>query len=398
MLSDRDVTAEREAVLLAPYAMRSADSAGRKYPEPPHPYRGPFQRDRDRILHSAAFRRLSQKTQVFTGEMGDYHRTRLTHTLEVASIARTLARTLRINEDLVEALALAHDIGHPPFGHSGEDVLNECLGADGGFNHNAQALRIVELLENRYPEFSGLNLSHEVLEGQRHRTRKEVANISATAQGFRVQSSDSSAPNPEPRTLNPQSPLLEVQVVDAADSIAYDSHDADDALAVGLVELPQLLEVPLWREAAERVGRRFANLDDRQLCRSIVHELINWQVGDLLSGIERSLTALRVNSVAEVRRLPVVASPSTELAEKKRGLESFLWTQVYRHPTVVARRAPAQQALREMFAWFAAAPDRLPPKFEQRAATDGVPRAVADYLAGMTDRFALDEHRRLVAR
>jgi dGTPase len=166
---------------------------------------------------------------------------------------------------------------------------------------------------------------------------------------------------------------------------------------VGLLELPQLLEVPLWREAAERVGRRYANLNDRQLCRAIVHELINWQVDDLLSGIERSLTALRVNLVADVRGLPVVAAPSTDLAEKKRGLESFLWNEVYRHPTVVARRAPAQQALREMFDLFAAAPDRMPPKFLQRGAVDGVPRAVADYLAGMTDRFALDEHRRLVA-
>jgi dGTPase len=374
MLSEPDVTAEREAALLAPYAMRSAATAGRKYPEPAHPYRGPFQRDRDRILHSAAFRRLSQKTQVFTGEMGDYHRTRLTHTLEVASIARTLARALRLNEDLVEALALAHDIGHPPFGHSGEDVLDDCLRAEGGFNHNAQALRIVELIENRYPEFPGLNLSREVLHGQQHRIEKHA-----------------------PGGAKP-SPLLEVQVVDAADSIAYDSHDTDDALAVGLVELPQLLEVPLWREASERVGRRFANLDDRQLCRAIVHELINWQVDDLLSGIERSLAALRVNAVADVRRLPIVAAPSTELAEKKRGLESFLWHQVYRHPTVIARRVPAQQALREMFDLFAAAPDRLPPKFQQRAAADGVPRAVADYLAGMTDRFALEEHRRLVAR
>ena len=372
MLSQRDVTAEREAVLLAPYAMQSAATAGRKHPEPAHPYRGPYQRDRDRILHSAAFRRLSQKTQVFTGEMGDYHRTRLTHTLEVASIARTLARALRLNEDLVEALALAHDIGHPPFGHSGEDILNQCLRDHGGFNHNAQALRIVELLETRYPDFPGLNLSREVLDGQRHRVEKQTAGGA---------------------TL---SPLLEVQVVDAADSIAYDSHDTDDALAVGLLELPQLLEVPLWREAAERVRRRFANLDDRQLCRAIVHELINWQVDDLLSGIERALAALRVRSVADVRQLPVVAAPSTELAEKKRGLESFLWNQVYRHPTVVERRAPAQQALREMFEFFAAAPDRMPAKFQQRAAADGVPRAVVDYLAGMTDRFALDEHRRLV--
>src|SRR5262245_46965887 len=172
MPSPADITTERELALLAPYAMHSAASAGMLYPEPPHPYRGPYQRDRDRILHSAAFRRLSQKTQVFTGEMGDYHRTRLTHTLEVASIARTIARALRLNEDLVEALAVAHDLGHPPFGHSGEDVLNECLQNHGGFNHNQQGLRICEVLETRYPEFPGLNLTHEVLEGQSHRAHK----------------------------------------------------------------------------------------------------------------------------------------------------------------------------------------------------------------------------------
>jgi dGTPase len=351
--------------------MHSADTAGRVHSEPKHPYRGPYQRDRDRILHSAAFRRLSHKTQVFTGEMGDYHRTRLTHTLEVASIARTLARALQLNEDLVEALAFAHDIGHPPFGHSGEDVLDECLRGEGGFNHNAQALRIVELLETRYPEFPGLNLSREVLEGQQQRAGKHAAGRVVT------------------------SPLLEVQVVDAADSIAYDSHDADDALAIGLLDLRQLLDVPLWREAAERVRRLYANLDDPQLSRAIVHELINWQVDDLVSGMRRALSALRVASVADVRRLPIVAAPSTELAEKKRGLESFLHDEVYRHPTVVVRRGAAQQVLREMFERFAAAPHRLPPKFEQLAADHGVPRAVADYIAGMTDRFAMDEHRRL---
>jgi dGTPase len=374
MLSDRDLTAEREAALLAPYAMRSADSAGRKHPEPPHPYRGPYQRDRDRILHSAAFRRLSQKTQVFTGEMGDYHRTRLTHTLEVSSIARTMARALALNEDLVEALALAHDIGHPPFGHSGEDVLDECLRGEGGFNHNAQALRIVERLETRYPQFPGLNLTREVLDGQRQRASKNA-----------------------PATGANMSPLLEVQVVDAADSIAYDSHDADDALAIGLLQLPQLLEVPLWREAADRVRTRYTNLDDRQLSRAIVHEVINWQVDDLVSGMRRALTALRVASVDDIRRLPVLAAPSSELAEKKRGLESFLWNEVYRHSIVVARRGVAQQALREMFAIYVAAPDRMPPKFQQLDVTDGTPRAVADYIAGMTDRFAVEEHRRLTA-
>src|SRR6476646_3943509 len=201
---------EREDLILAPYAMHSANTKGRRHPELDHPYRGPYQLDRDRIIHSAAFRRLSHKTQVFTGDMGDYHRTRLTHTLEVSSIARTIARALRLNEDLVEALALAHDLGHPPFGHSGEDVLDECLQNDGGFNHNAQALRIFELIESAYPYFPGLNLSCEVLEGQRHRADKGPS---------------------EPH----ECPLLEVQAVDAADSIAYDTHDADDSLELGLL-------------------------------------------------------------------------------------------------------------------------------------------------------------------
>jgi dGTPase len=351
--------------------MHSADSAGRKHAEPPQAYRGPYQRDRDRILHSAAFRRLSHKTQVFTGEMGDYHRTRLTHTLEVASIARTLARALRLNEDLVEALSLAHDIGHPPFGHSGEDVLHECLHDVGGFNHNAQALRIVELLENRYPEFPGLNLSLEVLAGQSRRIDKAAA---AAA-----------------------SPLLEVQVVDAADSIAYDSHDVDDSLELGLLALDQLLAVPLWREAAERVRRRFGNLDDRQLRRAIVHELINWQVGDLLTVVESKLVAQGITSVSDVRRAPPLVAPSAELAELKQGMERFLFKAVYRHESVEATRDAARKALREMFEIFLAGPERLPDKFRERIPGDGAARAVADYLAGMTDRFALEEHRRLLA-
>jgi dGTPase len=366
-----DLILEREAALLAPYAMRSADSAGRKYPESVQVYRGPFQRDRDRIIHSGAFRRLSHKTQVFTGDMGDYHRTRLTHTLEVASIARTLARALRLNEDLVEALALAHDIGHPPFGHSGEDVLDECLAGEGGFNHNAQALRIVELLEIRYPEFPGLNLTREVLEGQSRRIDKTAA--------------------------APVSPLLEVQVVDAADSIAYDSHDVDDSLELGLLALDQLLAVPLWREAAERVRRRFPNLDDRQLRRAIVHELIHWQVDDLLAVVEQEIEVRGIASVADVRRAPVLFVPSPELAELKQGLERFLFKHVYRHQSVEAIRASAREALREMFDILVAAPDQLPAKFRARVPADGAPRAVADYLAGMTDRYALEEHRRLSA-
>jgi dGTPase len=377
----------REAVILAPYAQHSNASAGRRHAEPPHPYRGPYQRDRDRILHCAAFRRLSYKTQVFTGEMGDYHRTRLTHTLEVASIARTIARALRLNEDLVEALALAHDIGHPPFGHSGEDVLDECLRDHGGFTHNAHALRIFEVLETRYPEFPGLNLTLEVLEGQRERAEKGVRNLlPGRPAGCFAQK--------VPDTFF--SPLLEVQVVDAADSIAYDAHDADDALEIGLLRLEELLEVPMWQEARQRVARQFSGLSDRHLRRAIVHEILDWQVSDLIGAVQRELTERPIANVAAVRAAPKIVQPSSELADKKSGLEKFLFDRVYRHPDVLTKRAAAQQALRESFLALVTEPDQLPAKFRLLADREGVPRAAGDYLAGMTDRFAFEEHRRLV--
>jgi dGTPase len=367
-----EITDDRELSLLASYAMHSNESAGRRYAEPPHAYRGPYQRDRDRILHSGAFRRLSHKTQVFTGEMGDYHRTRLTHTLEVSSIARTIARALRLNEDLVEALALAHDLGHPPFGHSGEQVLAECLQGQGGFNHNAQALRVCERLETRYSQFPGLNLTREVLEGQQQRAEK-------TSEGHR------------------ERPLLEVQVVDAADSIAYDAHDADDALEVGLLKLSDLLEIPLWHEASERIGQRLGELGDRHRRRAIVHEVIDWQVSDVLSVARAEIAERRIASVADVRQSPIVVRPSNELAEKKSGLERFLFNAVYHHPSVLGTRTHAQRVLREMFDALTRDPAQLPAKFHQIADAEGLPRAVADYLAGMTDRFAFEQHRKLVA-
>jgi dGTPase len=360
--------------------MRSADTRGRKYPESPHPYRGPYQRDRDRILHCAAFRRLSQKTQVFAGKVGDYHRTRLTHTLEVSSIARTMARALRLNEDLVEALALAHDLGHPPFGHSGEDVLNECLKECGGFNHNAQGLRICELLENSYRKTPGLNLSREVLEGQQVRAVKHRA------------------PNAIRGADANRSPLLEVQVVDVADSIAYDAHDADDALEIGLLAAEDLLRVPLWQHACERVERRSPELSNRQRRRAIVHETIDWQVSDVIENTARLLAKNNTENVDDVRRSTPLVTPSHELLEKKANLEQFLFDKVYRHPRVLAEREPAQRALREMFDLLVNEPERLPAKFRQLAASEGIPRATGDYLAGMTDRFALDEHRRLKGR
>jgi dGTPase len=303
--------------------------------------------------------------------MGDYHRTRLTHTLEVASIARTIARALHLNEDLVEALALAHDLGHPPFGHSGEQALDECLRDHGGFNHNAQGLRVCELLESRYPDFPGLNLSIEVLEGQRQRAHKS-----------------------DPRGLR-GSPLLEVQVVDAADSIAYDAHDADDALEIGLLTLDDLLEIPLWREADGRIGRRLGNVSDRHRRRAIVHEIIDCQVNDILQATQVELDRWHFSSAAAVRSAPIVVRPSPQMVEKKSGLERFLFDAVYHHPTILAQRIEAQRVLREMFRILTDAPAQLPAKFSQIAEGEGKARAVGDYLAGMTDRFAFEEHGRL---
>lgn len=379
MAAEIHTTAERERAILVPYAMHSANSQGRRHPEAPHQYRGPYQRDRDRILHSAAFRRLSQKTQVFAGEMGDYHRTRLTHTLEVASIARTIARALRLNEDLVEALAFAHDLGHPPFGHAGEDVLNECLRDVGGFNHNAQGVRICELLESSYREYPGLNLTIEVLEGQQQRANKRH-------HGAYGKNSQERVP----------SPLLEVQVVDAADSIAYDAHDADDALELGLLSAEQLFEVPLWSKARERVLGRSPALSERQLLRAIVHEIIDWQVSDHIEQAQQTLSEGAVATTDDVRRAPIVIRPSGEFVQKKANLERFLFDKVYRHPQLLAKREHAKQAIREMFEILTAQPEKLPHKFQRIAESENLPRAVGDYLAGMTDRFAFEEHRRLL--
>ena len=359
---------QREAATLAPWAMPAAASAGRVHPEPPHPVRSPYQRDRDRVVHSAAFRRLAHKTQVFTGYHGDYHRSRLTHTLEVTSIARTLARVLGLNEDLVETLALAHDIGHPPLGHAGEDTLAELLRDEGGFNHNAQALRIVEFLETRYPDFPGLNLSREVLDAQASRRK------------------DGTAP----------APLLETQVVDAADSIAYDTHDADDAVELGLVRLEELLELPLVAAAAVRVVDRHGPLAGVELRHAVLHEIVDEQIADLVESTRATLEARGIDSVARVRaaftgadggpagRL-VVHAPA--IAAGKRELERFLFARVYRSDRVLAVRAPAQARLTRLFEWYCEHPAELPPRFRDRAADVGTRRSVADYVAGMTDRY-----------
>jgi dGTPase len=367
-------TIAREASLLARYAMHSADARGRRRPEEEHPYRGPFQRDRDRIVHSSAFRRLSGKMQVFTGEMGDYHRTRLTHTHEVASIARTIGRALRLNEDLVEALALFHDIGHPPFGHAGEDALDECLAQQGGFSHNQFALTLAEDLESRYAAFPGLNLTWEVLEGQATRADKDAAYAAAGL-----------------------APLLEVQVVEAADSVTYDAHDTDDAVKLQLVTLDELATCPLVGQALADVRRRYADLREDLLRKAVVHQLIDRQVSDVLHTSGELLTTAEAMSAQEVRRSAVRIAGSRELYEQKRELEAYLYRRVYRHPRLVAVRAEAQSRLKEMFELFSRREDLLPPHFQARAARVGLPRAIGDYLAGMTDRYCDQQYRLHIA-
>ncbi len=351
---------EREQLLLAPWAMHSKDSAGRRFPEPDHPYRGPYQRDRDRILHSSAYRRLSGKMQVFTGGMGDYHRTRLTHTQEVATIARTLGRALRLNEDLVEALALMHDIGHPPYGHCGEDALNEIARDIGGFSHNEFALTIVQVLEVRYSSAPGLNLTREVLLGQTARVDKHAAG---------------------PR------PLLEVQLVDASDSTTYDAHDTDDAVKLGLVTLEEMAQVPLIAECLEHVRDQQTGLDKKRLRKAVVHELIDRQVTDMLDHCGRELSRHDFRSTAEACQSDFLIGPSPALAEKKAELERFLYQHVYRHPQLVSVRAEAQERIKAMFAGFCKDPDKMAPKYRARADIVGVRRAAVEYIAGMTDHF-----------
>ena len=363
--------AAREQAWLAPYATFSADTVGRRHAEPPQPQRGPFEIDRERIVQSAAFRRLGCKTQVFTRENGDYHRTRLTHTLEVCSVARRVGRALQLHEDLIEALAAAHDLGHPPFGHAGEAALNECLSGNGGFCHNRQALRLVEELEHCDYRFPGLNLSGEVLEGQQTR----VAHIDRTC-GSR----------------------LEVQVVDAADSVAYDAHDPDDALEVGLLEMGELLEVPLWREAANRVQRQAVDLAPRELQAAVRQELLDWQIDDLIAQARLSLDAGDFASSADVRGMDPIVMASSEIGDLKSEFEQFMFERVYRHPQVLQVRNQAQACLRSLFEQLHKQPDAMPPRFRKRIEKHGLSRAVADDLAGMTDRYAWQRHDQLSKR
>jgi dGTPase len=375
---------------LAPYAMPTAASRGRRWPEPLHPFRSLFQRDRERIVHSSAFRRMTGKTQVLVASVNDHHRTRLTHTLEVTQIARTVARRLRLNEDLVEAIALAHDIGHPPYGHAGEQALHECLLYEGGFNHNLYGLRRVDLLEERYPEFPGLNLTFEVREAfVRHAARLDAPE----AAEFRGAGNS----------------LLEADVVDAVDSIAYDIADLDDALGLGFVSLADLDGIDLVVEALAVVKARHGPLPADAQRIAMVREVLAVLVSELIDSTAAGIAAGNIRTLDDVRStLQRLVGHGPLMAAKKAQLERFLHERVYRHPRVLQMTASGQDILKGLFRGFTAQPDLLPERFRRRWAGSGLapllpnreqesslPRAVADYLAGMTDRFAQQEYRRL---
>jgi dGTPase len=367
-----------ENQLLAPYAMRSAASQGRVHAQAEHPFRLAFQRDRDRIIHSTAFRRLEYKTQVFVNHEGDYYRTRLTHTMEAAQITRTIARSLRLNEDLAEAVALAHDLGHTPFGHAGERVLNDLMAPHGGFEHNAQSLRIVDELEERYADFRGLNLTWEVREGiVKHTPPYDKPLAAAFAPG--------------------QGPCLEAQLVDFTDEIAYNNHDIDDGLKSGLLTFEQLESVSIWRDTYRAVRGESPSASQRIWRYQGIRRLIDSWVTDLIVTLEQRLGAERIASRDDVRTFgrPIVGfSPAVDA--QRLELKAFLMDNLYRHYRVMRMAEKAKRVMTELFDAYVSEPKQLPPHvLERQRLGEPLPRVIADYIAGMTDRFALGEHRKL---
>jgi len=382
------------AVPRAPYASNPEHSRGRLHPEPEHEMRSPFQRDRDRIIHSSAFRRLKHKTQVFVYHEGDHYRTRLTHSLEVAQIARTIARALGLDEDLAEALALAHDLGHTPFGHAGEEALNAEMAPYGGFSHNDQTLRILTRLEHGYAEFDGLNLTWEALEG----TVKHNGPLLGAGVEKPVPPSIAEYDRQQPLALD-TFPGPEAQIAALSDDIAYNNHDIDDGLHAGLFAVADLAEVPLVGPVFDEVAGRYPGLEESRLIHESIRRLIDRMVRDLVGETRRRLAESRVGSADQIRNLGrPIAAFSEAMGNHDRALKRFLHQRMYRHQRVNRMSSKARRVVRELFQLFLAEPQRLPG--EWRALTGGGEaeraRIVADYLAGMTDRFALDEHRRLV--
>ena len=376
-----------QVTTLAPYASDPARTRGRRVAEPSAPTRSEFQRDRDRIVHSSAFRRLVYKTQVFLNHEGDLFRTRLTHSLEVAQLGRSIARSLDLNEDLVEAVALAHDLGHTPFGHAGQDALDECMQGHGGFEHNLQSLRVVDRLERRYPDWDGLNLCFETREGILKRCPLALAErLEAEEPGGVGQ-----------RFLRGQQPSLEAQLTNLADEIAYNAHDIDDGVRSGLLQLEQLREVPLFARFAAEVDSDHAALrvgEPRRFLAELIRRMLSQQVYDVIDTTRAALANAGVSSADEARQAPPLVSFSDDMKRASVELKRYLFRHLYRHPQVMATTEIGRTIVRELFAAYRAQPMELPP--EHRGGDPA--RSVADYIAGMTDRFACREHRRLYGR
>src|SRR5690625_4536584 len=372
----------------APYAADPNRSRGRRHAEPAPRYRSEFQRDRDRIIHCSAFRRLEYKTQVFVNHEGDLFRTRLTHTLEVAQIGRTIARVLGLNEDLVEAISLAHDLGHTPFGHAGQDALNSCMQPYGGFEHNLQSVRIVDQLEERYADFAGLNLSFETREGiLKHCSRRNAKELGELGQRF----------------LERTQPSLEAQLANLADEIAYNAHDIDDGLRAGLLSLEQMRAAPLVAELFVRVEQDYPKLPERRLIYQVARHLIDGLVTDLIETSRAAITAAAPTDIDAVRAQPKALIQFSDTTRRElRHLKAFLFRNLYRHHRVYRMANKSKQVIVELFEAFLEDPPLLPPQQQEQVATlqaeqadAGRARAVADYIAGMTDRYAIAEHQRL---
>ena len=377
----------------APYAAKPAESRGRLHPEPEHEMRSPFQRDRDRIIHSTAFRRLKHKTQVFVYHEGDHYRTRLTHSLEVAQIARTIARALGLDEDLAEALALAHDLGHTPFGHAGEEALNAEMAPHGGFSHNDQTLRILTRLERGYAEFDGLNLTWETLEG----TVKHNGPLLGPGNDRPVPPSIAEYDKRHPLGLA-TFPGLEAQVAALSDDIAYNNHDLDDGLRAGLFTVGDLADVPLIGPLFRDVAARYPGIEESRLVHEAIRRVIDRMVRSLIDETRGRLAASGATTAEDIRnRVEPTAAFSPEMREHDRALKRFLFERMYRHYRVNRMSSKARRVVHDLFQLFMAEPDCLPSEWRPAPGEGDAARArvVADYLAGMTDRFALDEHRRL---
>lgn len=370
---------------LAPYASDPAYSRGRRHPASPAPTRNAFQRDRDRIVHSTAFRRLVYKTQVFLNHEGDLFRTRLTHSLEVAQLARSIARSLGLHEDLTEAIALAHDLGHTPFGHAGQDALHECMAAHGGFEHNLQSLRVVDELEHRYPHHDGLNLSFETREGiLKHCSAANARRLEAAEPGGVAR-----------RFLDRTQPSLEAQLANLADEIAYNAHDIDDGVRSGLLRLEQVAEVPLFAGFLAAVRHDHPQLQGRRVLYESIRRMLSAQVYDVIDATGAALRQAAPGSADAARMAGPLVRFGDDMRRRSQQLKRFLLANLYRHPQVIETTTQAQQVVRELFAAYLARPGELRPSFAARADRE---RAVADYIAGMTDRFALREHERLTGR